>query len=134
MRLRVFLVVVFAAVSFYGSAGNKSNYCAIGETHSISGDSTRLSDSLVRVGPDDLKILKRKKRLAAILSFPLPFGIVGLHRIHLETKPYVPFVYVGTLGGCLGVIPLIDFIMILSTPPEKLQKFEKHPGVFMWMR
>ena len=58
---------------------------------------------------------KRKKVIAAVLAFPLPFGILGLHRIFLGTKPYIPFVYIGTLGGCLGILPLIDFIAILSS-------------------
>ena len=75
---------------------------------------------------------KGKKTIAAILAFPLPFGILGLHRIFLSTKPYMPFVYVGTIGGCFGILPLIDFIAILSANEEKLQRFENNAKVFMW--
>ena len=75
---------------------------------------------------------KRKKITAAILAFPLPFGLLGLHRIYLGTKPYVPFVYIGTIGGCLFVLPFIDFITILSAKEEDFKRFEKNPGVFMW--
>ena len=77
---------------------------------------------------------ENKKLIAAILAFPLPFGILGLHRIYLGTKPYMPYAYIGTLGGCLGIIPLIDFISILATKKEDLQRFENNPKVIMWIR
>lgn len=75
---------------------------------------------------------ENKKLISAILAFPFPFGILGLHRIYLGTKPYMPFVYVGTLGGCFGILPLIDFIAILFTNDETLKHFENNPKVFMW--
>ncbi len=77
---------------------------------------------------------KSKKLIAAILSFPLPFGILGLHRIILGTKPYMPFVYIGTLGGCFGILPLIDFIAILSSKEEKMRSYFNNPKVFMWAK
>ena len=88
--------------------------------------------------PDTIKLQssspKHKRLVAAFLSFPLPFGILGLHRIYLGTKPYMPFVYVGTLGGCFGILPLIDFITILISGDEKLKSFENNSKVFMWVR
>ncbi len=73
-----------------------------------------------------------KKFIAAVLAFPLPFGILGLHRIYLGTKPYMPFAYIGTIGGCFGILPLIDFIAILATKKENLNRFAGNPKVFMW--
>ena len=75
---------------------------------------------------------ENKKLISAILAFPFPFGILGLHRIYLGTKPYMPFVYVGTLGGCFGILPLIDFITILIADDEAFKGFENNPKVFMW--
>lgn len=77
---------------------------------------------------------KIKKRIAAILAFPFPFGLLGLHRVFLGTKPYIPFVYIGTLGGCFLILPMIDFIAILSANEEELKKFENNPRVFMWSK
>ena len=97
----------------------------------ISLDSTRdifLSDSIKP------HIHENKKLIAAILAFPFPFGMMGLHRIYLGTKPYIPFVYVGTVGGCFGILPLIDFITILTTKKEKIKNFEGSRKVFMWVR
>jgi hypothetical protein len=74
------------------------------------------------------------KTVAAVLAFPLPFGFVGLHRIYLGTKPYVPVVYIATLGGCAGLLPLIDFISILAADKETFQTFRNDPRVFMWAK
>ena len=41
---------------------------------------------------------KLNKRItSAVLAFPFPFGMVGLHRIYLGTKPYVPVAYIASL-------------------------------------
>src|SRR3954470_16340854 len=48
-----------------------------------------------------------RKLTAAILAFPFPFGIVGIHRIYLGSAPYVPVVYIATLGGVFGLLPFI---------------------------
>lgn len=75
---------------------------------------------------------KRNKRItAAVLAFPIPFGIVGLHRIYLGTAPYVPVVYVASLGGVLGILPFIDFcVLILDKDPDRYLNNKK---VFMWV-
>ncbi len=74
---------------------------------------------------------KRNKRItAAVLAFPFPFGIVALHRIYLGCYPHVPVVYIGSIGGVFGVLPLIDFIFLLSD--NDLDKYINKPGVFMW--
>lgn len=73
-----------------------------------------------------------KKGAAAAMAFPIPFGIVGLHRIYLGTKPYVPLVYIATVGGCFGILPLIDFFVIVLEADS--EKFVNNPRVFMWAK
>lgn len=73
-----------------------------------------------------------RKLIAACMAFPLPFGFLGGHRLFLGTKPYIPIVYVGTLGGCLGAIPLVDFFVILFT--KDLDQYMNNPKVFMWVK
>ena len=75
-----------------------------------------------------------KRAIAAVLAFPLPFGILGLHRVYLGTKPYIPVAYMGTIGGCLGILPLVDFFAILTAKEETFQRFRDNPKVFMWTR
>jgi TM2 domain-containing membrane protein YozV len=74
---------------------------------------------------------KNKKITAAILAFPFPFGIVGLHRIYLGTAPYVPVVYIGTLGGVLGILPFIDFCVIVLD--KNVDRYIENKNVLMWV-
>lgn len=82
-------------------------------------------------------LFKKKQRLnkritAAVLSFPFPFGIVGLHRIYLGTHPHIPVVYIATLGGIFGLLPLMDFIAI--TFGKDFETYRNNGNVFMWVR
>jgi hypothetical protein len=76
---------------------------------------------------------ENQKLVASILAFPVPFGMLGLHRIYLGTEPWVPVVYICTLGGA-GLIATIDFIVIASSDPEELKQYEHNPKVFMWVK
>lgn len=84
--------------------------------------------TLFSIDPD--KIMRRKKIISLILSFPLPFGILGLHRIYLGSKPYVPLVYIATIGGGFGIVPFIDFIVLLLE--KDISKYINNPNVIMW--
>ena len=76
---------------------------------------------------------KLNKRItAAVLAFPFPFGMVGLHRIYLGTKPYVPIAYIGSLGGVFGILPLIDFLAI--TCGKDFTQYKENGKVFMWIK
>jgi TM2 domain-containing membrane protein YozV len=96
--------------------------------HQMSPYETIPTDSVVR------KSSRENVRLvAAVLAFPFPFGMIGLHRIYLGTKPWVPFIYLVTLGGCFGVLPFIDFVVILLQDEESLQQYRNNGKIFMWV-
>jgi TM2 domain-containing membrane protein YozV len=88
--------------------------------------------------PNPLFKLFRKKQkdnrriTAALLAFPFPFGIVGLHRIFLGTKPHVPVVYIASLGGIFGIMPLIDFFVICFD--KDFEQYLNNPKVLMWVK
>jgi TM2 domain-containing membrane protein YozV len=75
---------------------------------------------------------KKKKIVAAIFSFPFPFGFMGAHRVMLGCKPWVPVVYVATFGGCFGLLPLIDFCVIVFS--KDIGRYENNENVFMWVK
>lgn len=75
---------------------------------------------------------KNKKIMAAILAFPFPFGIVGLHRIYLGTAPHVPIVYIGTFGGVLGILPFIDFCVLVLD--KDFDRYLNNQKIFMWVK
>ena len=78
------------------------------------------------------KIVRRKRLISALLAFPLPFGIIGLHRVYLGSEPYIPIAYVGTLGGAFGILPLIDFIVICRN--KDISKFINNKKLMMWVK
>lgn len=78
-----------------------------------------------------LKQKNNKKTIATLLAFPLPFGIVGLHRIYLGSAPYVPVVYIASLGGVFGILPFIDFCVLLTS--KKADPFLENEKIFMWV-
>jgi TM2 domain-containing membrane protein YozV len=78
-----------------------------------------------------IKQRKNKRITAAILAFPFPFGIVGLHRIYLGTSPHVPVVYIGSLGGVFGILPFIDFCVLVLD--KDLDRYTENKKVFMWV-
>lgn len=58
------------------------------------------------------KMAGSDKQLVAIL-LTLFLGGLGIHRVYLGSKPVIILLYLITLGGFLGIIPLIDFIRLL---------------------
>lgn len=83
------------------------------------------------------QLFRKKQKLnkrvtSAVLAFPFPFGMVGLHRIYLGTKPHVPVVYIGSFGGACGILPLIDFFMIIFT--KDFDHYRDNGKVFMWIK
>ena len=72
---------------------------------------------------------QENKRFTAF-ALTLLLGPFGVHRLYLGTKPVVPVAYTLTLGGGLGIIPLIDAGMILFT--KDLSKLENNPRFFLW--
>ncbi|MBI2968611.1 MAG: TM2 domain-containing protein [Bacteroidetes bacterium] len=79
--------------------------------------------------PAEGMLTEKNRYVAAILALTL--GIVGAHRIYLGTKPIVPVVYIITLGGGVGILPVIDFFVLLTS--KDITPYENNPKVFMWM-
>jgi TM2 domain-containing membrane protein YozV len=71
---------------------------------------------------------ENKKLIALVLTATL--GMLGVHRLYLGTKPWIPAVYLFTFGGCFFILPFIDFVVILIS--NDISKFENNNRVFMW--
>lgn len=68
--------------------------------------------------------------VAALLAFFL--GGWAIHRYYLGTKPTMFFYYFCTCGGIFGVVPLVDFIMLLVDNKD-ISKYCKNEKFIMWM-
>lgn len=124
--------VLLVMLGFYVAKGN-TPYIVIFQiknpSYTCINDSNRLKAPL---GTQYLQLLNNrvKRRIAAGLAFPFPFGITGLHRVYLGTSPHVPVVYMATLGGALGILPLIDFCILLSN--SNIDTYCNRNRVFIW--
>ena len=85
------------------------------------------TDSFIEL--DNTVVAPKHQKLKAVL-LAVFLGHFGVHRIYLGTAPNVPVVYSLTLGGGLGLLPLLDIIAILDA--EDLDKFSNNDQVFMW--
>jgi TM2 domain-containing membrane protein YozV len=74
--------------------------------------------------------VKHKKLKAILLGVAL--GHFGVHRIYLGTKAIVPIAYSLTLGGGLGLIPLVDVIALIAT--KDISQYENNSQFIMWLR
>lgn len=105
---------------FLDSAGNHTQI-----------DSLQYEEASLQHTTDTVLNKSNEKKIIAALAFPFPLGIIGAHRIYMGAKPYIPLVYIATLGGCLGILPLIDFIVIVSHKNIEPYRTDK---VFMWLK
>ena len=117
--------ILIAENEFILIAGNSIQYTPFSEDSILVQDSAKIArEKLIK------RLNRRKKIIASILAFPFPFGIIGLHRIYLGSKPYVPLAYIASLGGEIGIIPFIDFIVLVTT--KDVKKYQDNPNLIMW--
>lgn len=88
------------------------------------------ASTIIELDQSDKEQVKFKKLKVVLLTIFL--GHFGVHRIYLGTMPNVPVVYSLTLGGGLGILPLIDLFTILFS--KDLNQFENNDRVIMWNR
>lgn len=86
-------------------------------------------DSLVEVVVSADAAQPENPRLMATL-LTVALGPFGGHRLYMGTGVKVPIIYTLTLGGCFGILPLIDLVHILTT--KDMERYRNNKQVFMW--
>lgn len=93
-----------------------------------------LSVVLYPTGEGDLSAAveqpENQRLMATLLTVAL--GPFGGHRLYMGTGVKVPIIYTLTLGGCFGILPLIDLVHILTT--TDLERYRNNKQVFMWAK
>jgi TM2 domain-containing membrane protein YozV len=134
MRIVVVIIFIVSSLTVFSKNNSITVYYLDSASTIISSENITILDKK----PNPIFQLVRKKQklnkriTSAVLAFPFPFGIVGLHRIYLGTKPYVPVAYIASLGGVFGILPLIDFIAI--TCDKDFDHYRDNGKVFMWIK
>jgi TM2 domain-containing membrane protein YozV len=61
-------------------------------------------------------------------------GGFGVHRHYLGTKGSMWAIYTFTCGGIFGVVPLVDFFVLIADGivKENISKYENNESFFMW--
>lgn len=69
------------------------------------------------------------------VAFALAFivGGLGIHRFYLGTKTFTGIGYILTCGGIFGVVPFVDWILLLvGAINNDISKYEDNSKFFMW--
>ncbi|MCL2682736.1 MAG: TM2 domain-containing protein [Bacteroidales bacterium] len=77
--------------------------------------------------------LKEKDPVVAwLISFPA--GMFGLHRLYLGTDVKTVLLYIITLGGVFGIVPMIDWILLLKgIQTGDISKYVNNRKFIMWI-
>jgi TM2 domain-containing membrane protein YozV len=140
MRFLIFLIILFTGSSCFSKNQTVLLCCLDSCGNTIYSQQITVNEADLDKGEQPNPVFKqfrKKQRLnkritAAVLAFPFPFGIVGLHRIYLGCEPYVPVTYVASLGGVFGILPFIDFCAI-TFDKGNFEHYRDNGQVFMWL-
>jgi TM2 domain-containing membrane protein YozV len=126
---------------FILSSVNGKDVCVSNKVFDEEGISSGLNEHIIQSGfsfsnplnktAGDITQHKKHRLVAALLAFPL--GVFGLHRMYLGTSAVVPIVYIVTIGGVFGVLPFIDFVLILLSKDINKTYVGNH-HLFMWQK
>jgi TM2 domain-containing membrane protein YozV len=77
--------------------------------------------------------LKEKDPVIAwLISFP--GGMLGLHRVYLGTSTKTVLLYIFTVGGVFGIVPMIDWILLLQGIQNgDISKYIGNRKFIMWL-
>lgn len=67
--------------------------------------------------------------VAIVLDFFL--GGLGIHRFYLGTETLTGLGYILTCGGIFGIVPLIDFVVLIIDNKD-ISPYIDNPRFFMW--
>ncbi len=133
------MMVLFGAVSFANANQYKVNDAQI-EAMFAQAEQVNLPAMLDSQGfegfaPSPEAIVKKSNKNAWV-AFALAWvvGGLGIHRAYLGTKPLTWVGYILSCGGIFGIVPFIDWIVLLIGAIEgDISEYIDNPAFFMWM-
>ena len=85
-----------------------------------------------RDSTDSIAIPHSHPKRGVAIALTVLLGPLGGHRLYLGTEPHVPVLYTVTLGGGLGLLPLIDLVQLIVK--EDMDSFLNNRKFFMWIK
>ncbi len=84
--------------------------------------------------PSPLAAVKSDKNAWVAFALAFVVGPLGIHRAYLGTKTITWVGYILTCGGIFGIVPFIDWIMLLvGAIQNDIGQYVNNPAFFMWM-
>lgn len=77
--------------------------------------------------------IKASKEFVPALLLNFFLGYLGIHRLYLGTKPMTWIGYILSCGGIFGVVPLVDFIVLIINSQD-ISPYIDNPKFFMWAK
>lgn len=139
MKKAFVLILLFAAV-FTVKQANASSY-AIDEQAVDQLFATATETSMISINASEMSAVAStvsttvvaSKQKDAIVAIVLDFflGGLGVHRFYLGTKTLTGIGYILTCGGIFGIVPLVDFIVLIIDNKD-ISPYIDNPKFFMW--
>lgn len=138
---KVFTLILFVAAVFSFSQANAAKYSvdeqAIDQLFSSATETSMISInagnfsavSSAVSSPLMANAAEKDAVVAIVLDFFL--GGLGIHRFYLGTETLTGLAYIFTCGGIFGVVPLIDFVVLIINN-EDISPYIDNPKFFMW--
>ena len=114
----ILLIILISSISF---ASNDKVFSA---------EQLKALTSISSVNIDTNSKVNINKTKAIAVTLAITLGIFGVHRLYLGTKPIVPISYTLTLGGGMGLLPIIDIFYIISA--KDINQITNNDFIFMW--
>ena len=121
MKTRTVFFLVIVALS--GKAWGHTSDVAEAYYHQMSIEP--LNDSTIQ------HLTTKDPVVAWLLSFPV--GMLGLHRVYLGAGSRMAVLYIVTAGGFFGIVPMIDWILLLrGIQDDDISQFVNNRRFIMW--
>jgi hypothetical protein len=89
-------------------------------------------ERVVTDSADTVAIPHSRPKRGVAIALTVLLGPLGGHRLYLGTEPRVPVLYTITLGGGLGLLPLIDLVQLIVV--KDMDELLNNRKVFMWLK
>lgn len=111
---KIVIMLLFISVAFAGYSNSKYTIDD-SKVETLIEQSTTMQFNFESENPLNVTSIQDEKDplIAALLAFPYLVGGLGIHRVYLGTPPGIIAGYIFTCGGIFGVLPWIDFIVLL---------------------
>lgn len=132
-KLLITLFAVFAIGATASAASYKLDDASIDQVIENATEVSALDMMADMSATATLQASGKSDAIALVLDFFL--GGFGIHRHYMGTRPFMWAIYTFTIGGIFGIVPFVDFIVMVVGLIEdgSLSQYYGNTSFFMWL-